>query len=67
MSEKIQKVLARVGLGSRRAMEQWITEGRVSVNGQIATLGDRISEGEELRVDGRVVAFTAEEDSLSGQ
>ena len=64
MSEKIQKVLARVGLGSRRAMEQWITEGRVSVNGQIATLGDRISEGEELRVDGRVVAFTAEEDSV---
>ncbi len=64
MSEKIQKVLARVGLGSRRAMEEWITEGRVSVNGKLATLGDRIEEGDELRVDGRVVAFSAEEESV---
>lgn len=64
MSEKIQKVLARVGLGSRRAMEEWIDAGRVSVNGSIASLGDRIEEGDELRVDGRVVAFSAEEDSI---
>ncbi|MBA53260.1 MAG: 23S rRNA pseudouridine(2605) synthase RluB [Pseudomonadales bacterium] len=64
MSEKIQKVLARVGLGSRRAMEEWIDAGRVSVNGQIATLGDRIEQGDELRVDGRVVSFDAEEDSI---
>lgn len=64
MSEKIQKVLARVGLGSRRAMEEWIDAGRVSVNGQIATLGDRIEEGDELRVDGRVVSFSTEEDSI---
>lgn len=64
MSEKIQKVLARVGLGSRRAMEEWIDAGRVSVNGQIATLGDRIEEGDELRVDGRVVSFSTEEESI---
>lgn len=64
MSEKIQKVLARVGLGSRRAMEEWIEDGRVSVNGQIATLGDRVAEGDELRVDGRVIAFSAEEDAV---
>lgn len=64
MSEKIQKVLARVGLGSRRAMEEWIDAGRVSVNGQLATLGDRIDEGDELRVDGRVVAFSTEEESV---
>lgn len=64
MSEKIQKVLARVGLGSRRAMEEWIDAGRVSVNGQLATLGDRIEEGDELRVDGRVVAFSTEEESV---
>ena len=64
MSEKIQKVLARVGLGSRRAMEEWIEEGRISVNGSIATLGDRIEEGDELRVDGRIVEFSTEEESI---
>lgn len=60
MSEKLQKVLARVGLGSRRHMEQAIVDGRVSVNGKLATLGDRIEDGDELRVDGRLVHFTVE-------
>ena len=60
MSEKLQKVLARVGLGSRRHMEQAIVDGRVSVNGKLATLGDRIEDGAELRVDGRLVQFTVE-------
>jgi len=64
MSEKIQKVLARVGLGSRRAMEEWIEAGRISVNGKVAQLGDRVEEGDELRVDGRIVSFTAEEESI---
>ena len=64
MSEKIQKVLARVGLGSRRAMEEWIQDGRVSVNGKIATLGDRIEQADDLRVDGRIVNFSAEEESV---
>ena len=44
MSEKLQKVLARVGLGSRRHMEQAITDGRVSVNGKLATLGDPLMD-----------------------
>ncbi|HCB38044.1 MAG TPA: 23S rRNA pseudouridine(2605) synthase RluB, partial [Gammaproteobacteria bacterium] len=64
MSEKIQKVLARVGLGSRRAMEEWIQEGRVSVNGKVSTLGDRIEQDDELRVDGRIINFAAEEESI---
>lgn len=64
MSEKIQKVLARVGLGSRRTMEEWIEAGRVSVNGSIAKLGDRIADGDDLRVDGRLVAFQTEEESV---
>lgn len=63
MSEKIQKVLARVGLGSRRAMEDLILEGRVSVNGHVAKLGDRISENDQLRVDGRPVKFDSAEES----
>jgi len=41
MSEKLQKVLATAGLGSRRELEKWISAGRVSVNGSIAKLGDR--------------------------
>jgi 23S rRNA pseudouridine2605 synthase len=39
--EKLQKVLARTGLGSRREMERWIEQGRVSIDGKPATLGDR--------------------------
>lgn len=53
--EKLHKVLARSGIGSRREMERWIKEGRVSVNGSIATLGDRISEGDTAEVDGHPV------------
>ena len=63
MSEKLQKVLARVGLGSRRHMEQAIVDGRVSVNGKLATLGDRIEATDELRVDGRLVHFTVESEA----
>ena len=42
MSEKLQKVLARAGHGSRREIEAIIEAGRVSVDGKIATLGDRV-------------------------
>lgn len=62
MSEKLQKVLARSGLGSRRALEGWIQEGRVSVNGKIATLGDRVEGTDTLRVDGRIIKHEAVED-----
>ena len=54
--EKLQKVLARTGLGSRREIESWIEAGRVSVNGRKATLGDRISGDERIRVDGKTIA-----------
>ena len=37
--EKLQKVLARLGIASRRDVEKWIVEGRVKVNGAVATLG----------------------------
>lgn len=51
-SEKLQKVLARCGLGSRREMENWIVAGRVRVNDHLAQLGDRISESDVVMVDG---------------
>ena len=54
-AERLQKVLAEQGLGSRREIEVWISEGRVRVNGQVAKLGDRVSAADRVRVDGREV------------
>lgn len=51
--ERLQKVLAQAGLGSRREMEAWIAAGRIVVNGAVATLGMRIAEGDRVQVDGR--------------
>ncbi len=51
--EKLQKVLARTGLGSRREMERWIEQGRVTVNGKPATLGDRVDGRARIAVDGK--------------
>ena len=48
-------MLAGAGVGSRREMEQWIAAGRVSVNGEPAVLGMRVSAGDRLMVDGRPV------------
>ena len=53
MSERIQKVLARAGYGSRRQIETWIKEGRVSCNGETASLGDQITESDRLRLDNK--------------
>ena len=62
MSEKLQKVLARAGHGSRREMEAWIAAGRVSVDGEIASLGDRVESDAKIRIDGRTVSIRSEED-----
>ncbi|GKW50070.1 23S rRNA pseudouridine(2605) synthase RluB [Halomonas sp. NCCP-2165] len=56
-SEKLQKVLARAGLGSRREMEAAIADGRVSVNGKVATLGDRIEPSDKVSFDQRPVTL----------
>ncbi len=53
--ERLQKVLAQAGIGSRREMEEWISTGRVTVNGVVATLGMRVAEGDRVQVDGRNV------------
>lgn len=62
MTEKLQKVLARVGLGSRREIETWISAGRVSVNGAVATLGDRATDEDLIRVDGKIIRTVREEE-----
>src|SRR5689334_11513361 len=52
-SQKLQKVLAQAGLGSRRQMEAWIEAGRITVNGAVATIGARVSGHEHISVDNR--------------
>jgi len=49
----LHKVLAQAGLGSRLLMEQYITQGRVLVNGQAAHIGQRVHPGDAIRVDGK--------------
>src|SRR6185312_10376493 len=53
--ERLQKVLAAAGLGSRREIEGWIASGRVTVNGKPAKLGDRVQPDDRVSVDGRLV------------
>lgn len=53
--ERLQKVLAAAGLGSRREIEGWIAQGRVTVNGKPAKLGDRVEPTDRVSVDGKPV------------
>lgn len=55
MSERLHKLLAQHGIGSRRQVESWIREGRVLVNGQPAAVGHALRPGERVVVDGRDV------------
>lgn len=55
IGERIQKVLARGGMGSRREIERWIAEGRLKLNHNIVKLGDRLKEGDHLQLNERVV------------
>lgn len=55
MTEKLQKVLARSGHGSRREIEQLIANGRIRVNGHVAQLGERIDGDADVRIDGHKV------------
>ncbi|MEI7288863.1 23S rRNA pseudouridine(2605) synthase RluB [Dickeya dadantii] len=66
MSEKLQKVLARAGHGSRREIESMIEAGRISVDGKIATLGDRVevTRATKIRIDGHVVSVRETEESV---
>ena len=53
--EKLQKVMARMGLASRREIEAWISAGRVKVNGAVASLGVRVDLHDAIAVDGKVI------------
>ncbi|HEY1900204.1 MAG TPA: S4 domain-containing protein [Steroidobacteraceae bacterium] len=53
--QRLQKALAHLGLASRREVEGWIRAGRLTVNGQAATLGMRVLASDKVRLDGRLV------------
>jgi 23S rRNA pseudouridine2605 synthase len=55
MNERIQKVLARAGLGSRREIESWIEQGRITVSGRPAKLGDKITGHEKVALNGKLL------------
>jgi len=57
--ERLQKLLAQAGIGSRREMEEWIVAGRVTLNGEVATLGMRAVEGDIVCADKRVIQVKA--------
>ena len=59
MAERIQKVLANAGVASRRQVERWIRQGRLVIGDGPARLGDKISGGERIYLDGRLVHLSA--------
>ena len=59
MSERLQKLLAAAGHGSRRQIEQWIREGRLTVGDHVATLGERAGAGDDIRLDGAPLRLAA--------
>lgn len=61
VEERLQKALASAGLGSRREMETWISEGRVQVNGETAVLGSKVSARDVIKVSGKRVYLRFED------
>lgn len=53
--ERLQKVLAASGVGSRREMEEWITNGWVTVNGRVAELGEKVTPDDHVTVKGNII------------
>ncbi len=62
MAERVQKVLASAGVGSRRQIEGWIKQGRIIVDGKPAQLGDRLCGHEKILLDGRPLRVSAAKD-----
>ncbi|MFT4630328.1 MAG: 23S rRNA pseudouridine2605 synthase [Dinoroseobacter sp.] len=62
MSDKLQKLLAHAGLGSRREIETWISDGRISVNGKRAKLGDRAAADDRVLLDGKMLLLNEASD-----
>ena len=59
LPERIHKVLANAGLGSRRSIERWVAEGRITVDGRVAKLGERLRGRERVCFDGKPIRLSA--------
>lgn len=59
VAERLQKFLAQRGLGSRRGVEEWIRAQRLTVNGKVAELGQRVTTADDIRLDGRPIKARA--------
>jgi 23S rRNA pseudouridine2605 synthase len=59
LAERIQKILAHAGLGSRREIEDWIRHGRVEVDGNVAIIGQQVGAQSRVLVDGRRIQLNA--------
>jgi 23S rRNA pseudouridine2605 synthase len=59
MPERIQKVLANAGVGSRRSIERWVAEGRITVDGRVAKIGEQLQGRERICLDGKPVRLAA--------
>ena len=59
VAERLQKYLAQRGLASRRGVEEWIRAQRLTVNGRIAELGQKVTVADDIRLDGRPIKTRA--------
>ena len=62
--ERVQKVISEAGVSSRRGAEKLIREGKVLINGEVASIGDKVSGNDEIIVDGKKVKREEKEDYL---
>jgi len=60
MAERLQKVLARAGFGSRRQIETWIRDGKITVNGKLAELGVSVADTDLVKIEGRSVSIAVD-------
>ena len=61
MAERLQKFLAKSGIGSRRYCEELIKSKKIKVNGQIALIGSSVNKNDEVEYDGSIISFTESE------
>lgn len=60
--ERVQKVLSRMGFGSRREIERWIEEGKIKINGKVCGLGDRVESGDWVHVNGKRIIIREQQE-----
>ena len=64
MAERLQKFLAKSGIGSRRHCEELIKSKKIKVNGQIALIGSSVNKNDEVEYDGNIISFAESETRL---